>query len=79
MEEHQDSRLVLSRHYNEISEAFTNSKEKESLEREFMDVMNEFIVRARGFAAAPPSSQGQRVSMLPESSKRRKTHGTSHY
>jgi hypothetical protein len=78
-EDHPDSRSVLSRHWNEMSEAFTNSKEKESLEREFMGVMNEFMIRARGSAAAPPSSQGQRVSMLPNSSKRRKTHGTSHY
>jgi hypothetical protein len=78
-EDHQGSRAVLSRHWNEMSEAFTNSKEKETLEQEFIEVMNKFIVRARGSAAVPFSSQGHRVSMLPESSKRRKTHGTSHY
>jgi hypothetical protein len=79
-EDYQDSRHVLSRHHNEMCEAFTNSKEKESLEKEFMKVMNSFTVRARGSAAAPPSSsQGHRVSMLPASSKRRKTHGTAHY
>ena len=78
-EDYQESRAVLSRHFNEMSDAFTNSKQKESLEKEFMDVMNSFTVRARGSAAAPSSSQGQRVSMLPVNSKRRKTHGTGHY
>jgi hypothetical protein len=78
-EEYRESRAVFSRHYNEMSEAITNSKEKEALEKEFMAVMNALTVRARGSAAAPPSSQGHRVSMLPVSSKRRKTHGTAHY
>ena len=78
-EDHRDSRNVLSRHYNEMCEAFNYSNEKEKLEEEFKKLMNDFVVRARGSAAVPPSSQGQRVSMLPASSKRRKTHGTSHY
>jgi hypothetical protein len=78
-EDYQDSRNVLSRHYNEMSEAFNNSKEKETLEKEFMKIMNNFTVRARGTADAPPSSKGHRVSMLPASSRKRKTHGTKHY
>lgn len=78
-EDYQDSRHVLSRHYNELSEAFTNSKDKEKLEKEFMKIMNDFTVRARGATSATSSSKGHRVSMLPASSKRRKTHGTKHY
>ena len=78
-EDYQDSRKVLSRHYNELSEAFNNSKEKESLEAEFKKVMNDYTVRARGTAAASSSSKGHRISMLPASSKKRKTHGTQHY
>jgi hypothetical protein len=80
-EEYQDSRKVLSRHYNELSEAFTNARDKESLEDEFMKVMNDFIVRARGTAAVSPSKKGKgkRVSMLPPSSQRKTTHGTKHY
>ena len=78
-EDYRDSRRVLSRHYNELSEAFNNSKAKESLEVEFKTIMNDFIVRARGSAAVPSTSKGNRVSMLPASSKRRKTHGTNHY
>jgi hypothetical protein len=78
-EDYRDSRRVLSRHYNELSEAFNNSKMKETLETEFKTIMNEYIVKARGTAAVPSTSQGNRVSMLPASSKRRKTHGTNHY
>jgi hypothetical protein len=55
--DYRDSRNVLSRHYNELSEAFNNSKEKESLEVKFKKIMNDFIVRARGTAAIPSSSQ----------------------
>jgi len=77
-EDYGHSRKVLSRHYNELSEAFNNSKEKESLEVEFKQVMNDFIMKARGTAAIPLSSQGTRVSMLPPSSRRRKTHGTNY-
>jgi hypothetical protein len=77
-EDYGHSRKVLSRHYNELSEAFNNSRAKESLEHDFMRVMNEFIVKARGSAIVVSSSKGQRVSMLPASSRRRKTHG-SHY
>jgi hypothetical protein len=78
-EDYHDSRRVLSRHYNELSEAFINSRMKETLETEFKVIMNEYIVKARGTAAIPSTSQGNRVSMLPASSKRRKTHGTKHY
>jgi hypothetical protein len=77
-EDYGHSRKVLSRHFNELSEAFNNSKEKESLEVEFQKIMNDFIIKARGSAAIPSSSQGQRVSMLPPSSKKRKTHGTNY-
>jgi hypothetical protein len=73
-----DSRKVLSRHYNELSEAFNNSKEKETLESEFKIVMNQFTVRARGSAALSSSLVGQRVSMLPASSRKRKTHGVKY-
>jgi hypothetical protein len=77
-DDYNDSRKVLSLHYNDLSEAFTNSKDKESLELEFKDVMNAFIVRARGTAVVPTSSMvGQRVSMLPASSRKRKTHGAN--
>jgi hypothetical protein len=78
-EDYRDSRKVLSRHYNELSEAFNNSKMKEDLANELVTVVNEFIVRARGMAANPSTSKGNRISMLPASSKRRKTHGTKHY
>jgi hypothetical protein len=78
-EDYRDSRKVLSRHYNELPEAFNNSKEKESLEVEVKKIMNDFIVRARGTAAIPSTSQGNCISMLPASSKQRKTHGTKNY
>jgi hypothetical protein len=78
-EDYRDSRQVLSCHYNELSEAFNNSKEKDSLEDEFKTIMNDYIVRARTTAAIPFSSKGQRISMVPASSKRKKTHSTQHY
>jgi hypothetical protein len=34
-EDYQSSRMVLSCHYNELSETFNNSKEKEEMEEEF--------------------------------------------
>ncbi len=77
--DYREYRNVLSRHYNKLSEAFNNSKEKESFEVEFKKIMNDFIVRARGTAAIPSTSQGNHISMLPASSKQRKTHGTKHY
>jgi hypothetical protein len=67
------------RHYNELSEAFTNSKEKETLELELMKVMNDFIVHARAAIAVAASSKGHCISMLPPGSKRRKTHEKKHY
>jgi hypothetical protein len=39
-EDYHDSRKVLSRHYNDLSEAFNNSKEKDTLEEEFKEIMN---------------------------------------
>jgi hypothetical protein len=66
VDDYGDSRKVLSRHYyNEVSEAFNNSKEKETLETEFKIVMNQFTVRARGGAALTSSLVGQRVSNAP--------------
>jgi hypothetical protein len=78
-EDYGHSRKVLSQHYNKLSEAFNNSKEKESLETEFMKILNDFIVKAHGSADVASTSIGHRVSMLPASSKRLKTHGTSQY
>ena len=72
-------RKVLSRHFNELSEAFHNSKDKELLEVEFKKIMNDFTIKARGSAAIASSSQGERVSMLPPSSRKRKTHGCNNY
>jgi hypothetical protein len=46
-----------------LSEAFNNSKEKESSEAKFKKIMNDFTVRARGTAAIPSSSQGNCISM----------------
>ena len=78
-EDYGDSRKVLSRHYNEVTEAINNSLEKEELEKEMKDFFNKITVRARGVPVVHSSSKGGRVSMLPTSSKRRKTHGTKHY
>jgi hypothetical protein len=78
-EDYSHSRKVLSRHYNEVTEAINNSHEKEELETELKIFLNNLTVRARGVAAVKSSSKGERVSMLPTSSKRRKTHGTKHY
>ena len=78
-EDYSHSRLVLSRHYNEVTEAINNSLEKEELEAEVKQFLNSMTVRARAIAWVPSSSQGQRVSMLPASSRKRKTHGTKHY
>jgi hypothetical protein len=63
-----NSRKVLSQHYNELSEAFNNSKGKETLESEFNIVMNQFTVQARGSTTLSSLLVGQRVSMLPASS-----------
>jgi tryptophan synthase beta subunit len=77
-EDYRDSRRVLSRHYNELSEAFNNSDEKDTLEEEFKEIMNQYIGRARGTALIPSSLKGHRISMTPASSRKRKTHGTQH-
>ena len=78
-EDYRDSRRVLSRHYNELSEAFNNSKEKESLEVEFKEIVNDFIVKACGRVAKPSTSKANCIPMLPASSKHQKIHGTQHY
>jgi hypothetical protein len=78
-EDYQDSRKVILRHCNKLAEAFNNSKEKHSLEEEFMKIMNDYIVCAHGTATIPSLSKGHQISMLPTSSKHRKTHGTQHY
>jgi hypothetical protein len=54
-EDYKDSRNVLSWHYNEISVAFTSSKEKENLEKEFMKLMNDFTVCTCEVQQPPPS------------------------
>jgi hypothetical protein len=60
-------------------EAFNNSKEKKgTLEAEFKKIMNDYTVRACEMAAVISSSKGHQISMLPASSKKRKTHGTQH-
>jgi hypothetical protein len=53
----------FSWHYNELLEAFNNSKQKESLEEEFKELMNKYMVQARGTAAVSSSHAGQRISM----------------
>ena len=73
------SRQVLSRHFNEVTEAINNSREKQELETEMRIFLSNLTARARGVAAGSSTSTGSRVSMLPTSSKRRKTHGTKHY
>jgi hypothetical protein len=67
--DYRDSRKVLSRHYNELSAACNNSKEKESSEGKFKKIVNDSIVRAGWTAAIPSTSYGNRISMLPASSK----------
>jgi hypothetical protein len=43
-EDYWDARKVLSHHYNELSEAFNNSTERDNLEAGFMKLMNNYIV-----------------------------------
>jgi hypothetical protein len=83
-EDYGHSRKVLSRHYNDVTEAIHNSDAKEALENELKEILNNMTVKARAHAIVPSSSKdqsskGQRLSMIPASSKRRKTHGTKHY
>jgi hypothetical protein len=77
-------RKVLSRHYNDVTEAIHNSNAKEAFENELQFFLNTMTVKVRVHAIIPssskaPSSKGKRLSMIPASSKRRKTHGTKHY
>ena len=67
-----------------MTEAIHKSNAKEEFEQEEKEFMNEITVRARAQAIIPssskdPSSKGLRLSMIPASSKRQKTHGTKHY
>jgi hypothetical protein len=74
IDNYRDSRKVLSQHYNELSEAFNNSKQKECLEEEFKTLMNKSTIRARGFCCvvfiscwahnfdAPPKQQEAQTS-----------------
>jgi hypothetical protein len=83
-EDYGHSRKVLSRHYDDVTEAIHNSNAKEEFEQEVKEFMNEITVRPRAQAiilssSKDPSSKGLRLSMIPASSKRRKTHGTRHY
>jgi hypothetical protein len=72
------SRKVVSRHYNEATEAIHNSLDKQKLEAELKECLNEFTVRARGLTTVAASAKGNRISMTPANSKRRKTHGTQY-
>jgi hypothetical protein len=83
-EDYGHSRKVLSRLYNEVTEAIHNSDAKEDLENKLKEILNTMTVKARAHAILPSSSKdqssnGQRLSMIPASSKRQKTHGTKHY
>jgi hypothetical protein len=83
-EDYSHSRKVLSRHYNDVTEAIHNSSAKEAMENELKELLNSMTVRARAHAFIPSSSKdssskGKSLSMIPASSKRRKTHGTKHY
>jgi hypothetical protein len=83
-EDYGHSRKVLSRHYNEVTEAINNLDAKEDLENELEEILNTMTVKARAHTILPSSSKdqssnGQRLSMIPASSKRQKTHGTKHY
>jgi hypothetical protein len=83
-EDYGHSRKVLSRHYNDVTEAIHNLDAKEDPENELKEILNTMTVKARAHAIVPSSSKdqssnGQRLSMIPASSKRQKTHGTKHY
>jgi hypothetical protein len=83
-EDYGHSRKVLSCHYNDVTEAIHKSSAKEALENELKELLNSMTVRARAHAIIPSSSKdssskGKCLSMIPASSKRRKTHGTKHY
>ena len=83
-EDYSHSRKVLSCHYNDVTEAIHNSHAKEEFEKELKELLNNMTGRARAQAIVPTSSKdqssnGRCLSMLPPSSKRRKTHGTKHY
>jgi hypothetical protein len=83
-EDYGHSRKVLSCHYNDVTEAIHNSNAKEALEKELKEILNTMTVKARAHAIVPSSfkdqtSKGQRLSMIPASSKRQKTHGTKHF
>jgi hypothetical protein len=79
-EDYGHSRKVLSRHYNDVTEAIHNSHAKVEFEKELKEILNNITVRARAQAIIPFSSnKGLRLSMIPPSSKKRKTHGTKHY
>jgi hypothetical protein len=78
-EEYDHTRKSLSREWNECTEAIHNSRLKQCLEDKFRTFLRDTTVEARASAYVASSSKGQRVSMLPASSKRQKTHGTKHY
>jgi hypothetical protein len=52
---------------------------KEELEAKSRVLLQDLTIQACGTAFVAPSSKGMHLSMLPASSKRRKTHGTQHY
>jgi hypothetical protein len=76
--------LAAASHYNDVTEAIHNLNTKEAFENELKEILNTMTVRARAHDIIPssskdPSSKGKRLSLIPASSKRRKTHGTKHY
>jgi hypothetical protein len=77
-EDYGHSRKVVSRHYNEVTEALHNSLEKQKLEAELKECLNKFTVHARGLTAVAALAKGNRISMTPANSKKRKTHGTQY-
>ena len=54
-EEYSHSRKVLSRHYNDVTEAIHNSNAKEEFEKELKEILNSMTVRARANAIIPSS------------------------
>jgi hypothetical protein len=56
-EDYDHSRKVLSRHYNDMTEAIHNSNAKEEFEKELKEILNSITVRARAQAMIPSSSK----------------------
>jgi hypothetical protein len=59
------TRKVVSCHYNEAMEAIYNSLEKQKLEAELKECLNDFTVHARGLTAVAFSAKGNQILMTP--------------